>query len=43
MFFLQRLYDFFGWTGCMIFFERLRDFACGEVARFLCVERLLDF
>ena len=28
----------------MIFFvKRLRDFVCGEVARFLCVERLRDF
>ena len=35
---------FFWWTGCMIFFvERLRDFVCGEVAWFLCVERLHDF
>ena len=33
MFFVERLHDFFKWTGCVIFFvKRLRDFVCGKVA-----------
>ena len=49
----ERLRDVFGWRGCVIFLThlltRLRDFFCGEVARFflmLCdfvVEGLRDF
>ena len=49
----ERLRDVFGWRGCVIFLTnlltRLRDFFCGEVARFFLmlrdfvVERLRDF
>ena len=40
---VKRLNDFFWWIGSLISKKRLCDFVYGEVAWFLCVERLRDF